>query len=121
MNNSLMIFLMMLPLLDEKSIVDFLHRTCGHTDSAYIAMKLEDLWNSIPDSPSKHHLINSVYFHARTPAISEICSDEIALSEINRRKKELFEKHSLSLKAYEEEHAYLMRLKHFRTRFASQG
>lgn len=104
-----------LPLVRWCFLGDFLCRVAGINDPNYLTEKLEDLWHMIPESPSKEYVRHHYYYHLQTPTIAEIEAGKTR-SEAADEKLQRYRTYINSRQYYEEQAAYLTRLKIFRER-----
>ena len=108
---SMDIFLMILPLVEPHRLKDFLYRVTGEPNDTYLDDKLVDLWNSIPESPSKNYVCNYVYFHILSPAVIQC---EGSSAEKCVEKLDMYYQYLDSRQYREELNAYLAQLNAFR-------
>ena len=107
--------LICLPLVRWCFLVDFIYRVAGITDPNYLAEKLEDLWNMIPESPSKEYVRHYHYYHIQSPTIAEIEADNLK-SDAAEKKLQEYHTYMASRQYREEQAAYLARLQALRER-----
>jgi len=104
---SLKCFLLCIPLIEEGHLRDFLYRVAGEPDPAYLMAKLVDLWEQIPESPSKSYVEKYIYYHLMSPSVD-------GLAELAPAKHEEYLRYRDSRVYGEEELAYRLRLWEFR-------
>lgn len=104
-----------LPLVRWCFFGDFLCRVAGISDPNYLTEKLEDLWHMIPESPSKEYVRHYHYYHMQKPTIAEIETGSVK-SDASKKKLQEYRTYINSRQYYEEQAAYLTRLKIFRGR-----
>ena len=105
-------FLLYLPLIPAEYLQDFLYRTAGEPTSDYLLQKLEDLYDFIPDCPSRRYADQYKHFFLEEPIISRIPEDTTLPRE--REKLRQFSEYNDSRTLLEEYRAYLLALKQFR-------
>lgn len=106
---SLKCFLLCIPLIDEYGLHDFLYRMAGEPDLPYLMSKLVDMWELIPESPSKSYVERYIYFHLMSPSVDS--SPELAPA-----KQEEYRRYRESRTYGEEESAYRLCLQKYRSR-----
>lgn len=111
MLHSMEAFFMALPLIEERDLADFFHRVTGEFRGTYLSDKLADLWEAIPESPSKIYVHNYCYFHMQSPTIDE-CEDMD--TEEAKEKVALYHRYQTSRRCHEEQAAYLAMLNAYR-------
>ena len=104
---SLKCFLLLYPLIEEHHLKDFFFRVAGEPDSAYLMAKLVDLWEQIPESPSKSYAEKYIYYHLVSPSVE-------GPTELAPAKHEEYLRYRDSRVYSEEELAYRLRLWEFR-------
>ena len=102
-------FLLFLPLVEDYPLYDFFYRVTGETDSTYLMDKLVDLWERIPESPSKSYVEKYIYYHLMFPAVDD--NPKLA-----PEKHEAYQKYRESREYAEESLAYQLRLQEFRSK-----
>ena len=102
-------FLLCLPLIEDYPLYDFFHRVAGEPDPPYLVDKLADLWERIPESPSKSYVEKYIYYHLTFPYVD----DNPKLAPTKQKEYRQYQKS----RAYEEEKlAYRLRLQEFCSR-----
>lgn len=102
-------FLLSLPLIEAYPLYDFFHRVAGAPDSPYLVDKLADLWERIPESPSKSYVEKYIYYHLTFPSVDD--NPKLAPD-----KHLEYQKYRESREYEEEKLAYHLRLREFRSR-----